>query len=141
MVHWNGSAAADVYAYQVQWGPFSPINPLGFEPKNQALVTVGDELRYRIGALLLQRQPVRRQCDGARYQRQRQRTDAAVYATPVAGGNPVPLAPTALSPAGRTATSAGFVWQPGAGPAPAGYRLYYTGLAPSPRRRRRTWAP
>jgi hypothetical protein len=131
MVRWNGAAAPDVYAYQVQWGPFNPINPLGFEPKNQALVTAGGELGYRIGAVF----------SGNQYGVHVTALDingnasaptAAVYATPVAGGNPVPLTPIALSPAGRTATSASFVWQPGSGPAPAGYRLYYTRLGAEP---------
>lgn len=127
MVRWNPSAAPDVYAYQVQWGPFSPINPLGFEPRNQALVTVGNELLYRIGAVF----------NGNNYGVNVTALDingnvsaptAAVYATPVAGGNPVPLAPVNLAPSGRTAESASFVWQAGAGPAPAGYRLTYTRL-------------
>lgn len=127
MVRWNGSAAPDVYAYQLQWGPFSPINPLGFEPKNQALVTAGSELRYRIGAVF----------NGNQYGVNVTALDsngnasaptAAAYATPVVGSNPVPLAPVNLAPAGRTAESASVVWQPGAGPAPAGYRLFYTRL-------------
>jgi len=131
MVRWNASAAPDVSAYQVQWGPFSPINPLGFEPKNQALVTVGGELLYRIGAVF----------NGNNYGVNVKALDingnasaptAAAYATPVAGDNPVPLAPTNLSSAGRTADSASFVWQAGAGPAPAGYRLTYTRLGARP---------
>lgn len=127
MVRWHPSAAPDVYAYQVQWGPFSPINPLGFEPRNQALVTVGSELLYRIGALF----------DGNNYGVNVTALDingnvsaptAAAYATPVVGSNPIPLAPVNLAPAARTADSASFVWQAGAGPAPAGYRLTYTKL-------------
>jgi len=131
MVRWNASAAPDVYGYQVQWGPFSPINPLGFEPNNQALVTVGSELLYRIGAVF----------NGNNYGVNVKALDingsasaptAAVYATPVAGSNPAPLAPVNLASSGRTAESASFVWQAGAGPAPAGYRLVYTRLGADP---------
>jgi hypothetical protein len=132
MVRWNPAAAPDVYAYQLRWGPKSPVNPLGFEPKNQALVTAGQELVYRIGAVF----------NSLEYGVNVAAIDvngnasapaATLFATPVAGSNPVPLAPTNLARTNRTSDSASFLWTaPAAGPAPAGYRVTYTKLGANP---------
>lgn len=128
---WEGSNSPDVAAYQIVWGPKDDGEPNGFALVNQALVTVGGELIYRIGAV----------SPGIEYGVHVLAIDvngnasaptATKFAQPGAGGNPIPSTPVNLTRVDRTSTSASFTWEAGAGPAPAGYRVTYTRLGVTP---------
>jgi hypothetical protein len=127
---WGASSAPDVVAYQLVWGPKNSGEPLGFTPTNQALVTVGGALLYRIGAL----------AQGTEYgvniialdvNGNSSTPTATQFAQAGVGGNPLPTTPINLTRVERTSNSASFTWSAGAGPVPAGYRVTYTRLGVS----------
>jgi hypothetical protein len=127
MLRWNAAPEPDVNSYLVRWGARRPdALPQGFIIQNQALVAAKDASTgapwARIGAVT----------NGIQYGVDIAALDVngnlspfapASFGTPDAGGNVIPAAPISLTLAVRTAESATFNWDAGAGVAPASYRV------------------
>lgn len=129
LARWNPAAAVDVGAYELLWGLKNAGEPLGFTVQNRTLIATGGELNYRIGAVsnALEYGVAVRAVDVSG---NASAPSAAQFATPDSTVNPVPSMPIDLQVTGRTSTSANLTWLPGPGPAPAGYRVYYSLIGP-----------
>jgi hypothetical protein len=122
---WDAAApTSDVTRYLVRWGA---ANGSTFTPEAQRIVTRGDEMSLRIGAVKT----------GQAYGVDVTALDAGgnagspsapVFATPDAANDPVPLAPLGFQRTGTTSDSASFAWTQAGGAVPAFYRLVYTKL-------------